>query len=177
VRERRSRAHAGGRRVQPDSMEGCRAFEQRRRGFCEGCRAEISIEGVVRAFRRKRRRRRRRRAPFGRVADERPEDKVRDLGGELTLVEHPGVPFDGSEARENTVGAQLSGLDLARFCPEKSPQKYESGGGMWETFPMYLVYIFISTEGYGGVKGAAKPYSRPPSESHPVSRSIMWCLT
>ncbi len=56
---------------------------------------------------------------------------------------------------------QFSGLDLARFCPEKSQKKYESGGRMWETFPMYLVYIFISTEGHSGVRGAANHVFAP----------------
>jgi hypothetical protein len=104
--------------VQPDSMEGCRTFEQRRRGFCEGCRAEISIEGVVRAFRRKRRRRR---APFGRVA-ERPEN-VGDLGGGLTLFEHPSVSFDGRTKREKTQSARSFLGSISRVSARKNPKK------------------------------------------------------
>jgi hypothetical protein len=90
---------------------------------------------------------------------ERPEN-VGDLGGGLTLFEQP---FDGRAKRETTQSARSFLGSISRVSARKNPpKKYESGGGMWETFAMYLVYIFISTEGYGGVKGAAKPCSHPP---------------
>ncbi|KAJ7818107.1 hypothetical protein B0H14DRAFT_2601531 [Mycena olivaceomarginata] len=74
---------------------------------------------------------------FRRVA-ERPENNVGDLGGGLTSVEHSAERvrplMGGRSVRKHGWRAitfercQLSGLDLARFCPEKPPQKYVHGG-------------------------------------------------
>jgi hypothetical protein len=72
---------------------------------------------------------------------------------------------------------QLSGIDLARFYLEKSPQKYDNGGKMRETCGMYPVYMCKRTEGHGGVKGSGKACFHTPSEFHPVAPSTMGCLT
>jgi hypothetical protein len=86
-------------------------------------------------------------------------NSIGDLGGgSPTLVEHPperAASFDGRAKRHKRRSiilecCQLSELDLARFGWKKSQKKYERGGRMRETFPMYLVHISMSTEGYGG---------------------------
>jgi hypothetical protein len=74
------------------------------------------------------------------------------------------VPFDGRAERDKRWSArnhlercQLSGIDLARFCPENSQKKIKSGGRMRETSVLYPVYACKPTEGHGGLKGVFTP--------------------
>jgi hypothetical protein len=63
----------------------------------------------------------------------------------VDLVEHRAL-MGGRSARKHTRRAitfercQLSGLDLARFCPEKSQKKYESGSRMRGN----VLYVYVN---------------------------------